>query len=106
MKSRSLLINYSGYPTSLHSFFPDNGLAVLAGSLKSQGHATRILDYNTLDVMELLPRELGERLYSLRQTKEEHGLELEKIRVEINSPHDLSDLLSADEYQKYIEEEK
>ncbi len=28
------------------------------------------------------------------------------IRVEVHSPNDLSDLLSAEEYQKYIEEEK
>lgn len=28
------------------------------------------------------------------------------IKVEINSPNDLKDLMSADEYQKYIEEEK
>ncbi|HAO93083.1 MAG: hypothetical protein A2X99_00420 [Deltaproteobacteria bacterium GWB2_55_19] len=88
MKSRSLLINYSGYPTSLHAFFPDNGLAVLAGSLKSQGHATRILDYNTIDVMDLLPRELGERLYSLRQGNEGRSGELERIRVEIDRIQD------------------
>lgn|SRR5574337_20583 len=28
------------------------------------------------------------------------------IRVEVHSPNDLSDLLTAEEYQKYIEEEK
>lgn len=88
MKSRSLLINYSGYPTSPHAFLPDNGLAVLAGSLKSQGHATRILDYNTIDVMDLLPRELGERLYALRSDKGDRASDLERIRKEIERIQD------------------
>ncbi len=70
MKTKSLLISYSGYPTSPHAFMPDNGLAVLAGSLLSHGHETTILDYSTVDIMEILPQEYGERLFSLRQTKQ------------------------------------
>lgn len=66
MKSRSLLINYSGYPTSPNAFMPDNGLAALAGSLLKNGHRTTILDFNTLDVMKLLPLEFGERLMELK----------------------------------------
>ncbi|MBI2413361.1 MAG: B12-binding domain-containing radical SAM protein [Deltaproteobacteria bacterium] len=88
MKSRSLLINYSGYPTSPNAFLPDNGLAVLAGSLKAEGHSARILDFNTIDVMDLLPRELGERLFALRSDKEGRADELEKIRKEIERIQD------------------
>ncbi len=88
MKSRSLLINYSGYPTSPHAFLPDNGLAVLAGSLKAEGHSTRILDFNTIDVMDLLPGELGERLFALRSDKGERAGELERIGKEIDKIQD------------------
>lgn len=66
MKSRSLLISYSGYPTSPHAFMPDNGLAVLAGSLIAAGHQTAVLDYSTLDIMRLVPGEYGKRILSLR----------------------------------------
>ncbi len=75
MKSRSLLINYLGYPTTPNTFMPDNGLAVLAGSLLARGHETTILDYNTLDIMRLLPREYGERLFRLKQAGQTDGSE-------------------------------
>lgn len=85
MKSKSLLINYSGYPTTPNAFMPDNGLAVLAGSLQNHGHETTILDYSTTDVMKLLPQEYGERLLKLRQEKASNtNDELGEISESIN----------------------
>lgn len=80
MKTKSLLISYSGYPTSPHAFMPDNGLAVLAGSLLANGHETTILDYSTIDIMNLLPPEYGEKLSRLNQdTEADHSKELREI---------------------------
>lgn len=80
MKTKSLLINYSGYPMTPNAFMPDNGLAVLAGSLLNHGHETMILDYNTIDMMKLLPHEYGERLHKLKQRSfEENEDELQEI---------------------------
>lgn len=45
--ARGLLISYSGYPATVTSLFPDNGLASLAGVLLDYGHEVKILDYNT-----------------------------------------------------------
>ncbi len=85
MKTKSLLINYSGYPTTPNAFMPDNGLAVLAGALLSHGHETTILDYNTLDIMNLLPQEYGESLYKLRQEKSNGNTKrLEELSASIN----------------------
>ena len=85
MKSRSLLINYTGYPTTPNAFMPDNGLAVLATSLLINGHETTILDYNTIDVMKLLPHEYGKRLIELKQKDTgRHSGELNKIAAELN----------------------
>lgn len=85
MKSRSLLINYSGYPITPNAFMPDSGLAVLAGSLLSHGHETTILDFNTLDIMQLLPFEYGERLFKLKQENAPgNSEELRKIFYQIN----------------------
>lgn len=84
MKSRSLLISYSGYPTSPHAFMPDNGLAVLAGSLLAEGHQTTVLDYSTLDIMRLVPREYGERILSLKEDKgAKSGGELREIAASL-----------------------
>ncbi len=90
MKSKSLLINYSGYPTSINALMPDNGLAVLAGSLLSHGHETTIIDYNTIDILLLRPPEYGERLFKLNQDRHAGSLNefkeieasLEQIQVE------------------------
>ena len=85
MKSKSLLINYSGYPITPNAFMPDNGLAVLAGALLNHGHETMILDYNTLDTMRLLPQEYGEKLFELKQDKQtNNSKELKKISNIIN----------------------
>ncbi len=81
MKSRSLLINYCGYPSTPNAFMPDNGLAVLAGSLLKNGHETLILDYNTLDIMDLLPNEYGIRLRNLRQSPGDNAGELKSLYV-------------------------
>lgn len=85
MKSRSLLINYTGYPTTPNAFMPDNGLAVLATSLLANGHETTILDYNTIDVMRLLPHEYGKRLMDLkREGAGNHSGEMKKISAELS----------------------
>ncbi len=80
MMTKSLLISYSGYPTSPHAFMPDNGLAVLAGALKANGHETTILDYSTIDIMRLLPPEYGERLFRLKKDAgADHSSEIVEI---------------------------
>jgi len=64
--TRSLLINYSGYPAVMRSLALDNGLANLAGSLINSGHQTRILDYATVDtIRRLFPYEYSVELISL-----------------------------------------
>lgn len=52
--TKSILINYIGYPTTPSTLMPDNGLANLAGSLIKKGHETIILDYNTTDSIKRL----------------------------------------------------
>jgi radical SAM superfamily enzyme YgiQ (UPF0313 family) len=54
MATKSLLISYAGYPLSPTSFLPDNGLANLASSLINAGHTTKILDFNTPDLIKRL----------------------------------------------------
>ncbi|MDH5661991.1 MAG: B12-binding domain-containing radical SAM protein, partial [Elusimicrobiota bacterium] len=61
--TRSLLINYSGYPAVIRSLALDNGLANLAGSLINKGHKTIILDYATVDtIRRLFPHEYSDEL--------------------------------------------
>ena len=66
--TRSLLINYSGYPAVIRSLALDNGLANLAGSLLQKGHQTTILDYATVDTIErLFPHEYSDELSCLTE---------------------------------------
>ena len=59
MPTRSILINFNGYPSTMNSLAPDNGLANLAGSLLETGHETLILDYSTVGTIErMVPQEL------------------------------------------------
>ncbi len=61
--TRSLLINYSGYPAVIRGLALDNGLANLAGSLINKGHKTVILDYATVNtIKKLFPREYSNEL--------------------------------------------
>jgi len=63
MSTKSLLINYAGYPESPRMLVPDNGLASLAGALVEKGHKTIILDYATVDIIEkLFPFEYKDQL--------------------------------------------
>jgi radical SAM superfamily enzyme YgiQ (UPF0313 family) len=56
--ARGLLVSFAGYPVMPSSFFPDNGLASLAGALLARGHEVKILDFNTVSMLRrLLPRE-------------------------------------------------
>jgi len=64
--TRSLLINYSGYPAVIRSLALDNGLANLAGSLIKRGHETKILDYAAVGIVKrLFPHEYSDELISL-----------------------------------------
>ncbi|MFB0562711.1 MAG: radical SAM protein [Candidatus Lokiarchaeia archaeon] len=64
--TRSLLINYSGYPAVIRSLALDNGLANLAGSLIQKGHQTKILDYAIVDTIKrLFPHECSDELSCL-----------------------------------------
>jgi len=59
MSTRSILVNFNGYPSTMNSLVPDNGLANLAGSLFETGHETLILDYSTVDtIRRMAPQEL------------------------------------------------
>jgi len=61
--TRSLLINYSGYPAVIRSLALDNGLANLAGALIKKGHQTTILDYATVDTIKrLFPNKYSHKL--------------------------------------------
>jgi len=61
--TRSLLINYSGYPAVIRSLALDNGLANLAGSLIQKDHQTIILDYAIVDtIRRLFPHEYSDEL--------------------------------------------
>ena len=52
MGTNSLLLSIAGVPKILSDFIPDNGLAILAASLKDNGHSVRILDTNTTSTLE------------------------------------------------------
>jgi hypothetical protein len=45
--AKGALVSYAGYPYTLSSLFPDNGLASLAAVLRGEGHECVVLDYNT-----------------------------------------------------------
>ncbi|HAM38994.1 MAG: hypothetical protein A2474_05865 [Elusimicrobia bacterium RIFOXYC2_FULL_34_12] len=63
MFTKSLLINYAGFPNEPRLLVPDNGLANLAAALIQKGHSTTILDYATVDMIEkLFPYEYKEQL--------------------------------------------
>ncbi|MCX6355492.1 MAG: radical SAM protein [Candidatus Aureabacteria bacterium] len=62
MATRSILINYAGYPFTPSSLMPDNGLANLAGALINAGHETLILDYGTVNtIRRLYPLEISKK---------------------------------------------
>jgi hypothetical protein len=54
MVSRSVLINYVGYPNEPFNLMPDNGLASLAACLVEKGHQTMIWDCATVEIVEKL----------------------------------------------------
>ncbi len=67
--TRMLLVSFAGYPYTLSSLMPDNGLANLAGQLQQSGHAARILDYGTVETMaRLYPPDLHRRMAPLVQS--------------------------------------
>ena len=64
--AKGILVSYAGLPVMLSSFFPDNGLASLAGSLRAAGHEVKILDFNTVSTLaQLVPRERSQALAQL-----------------------------------------
>jgi hypothetical protein len=64
--TRGLLVSFAGYPVMVSSFFPDNGLASLAGTLLSHGHEVKVLDFNTVSmVRRLVPPERTAELAAL-----------------------------------------
>ncbi|NIM02934.1 radical SAM protein [bacterium] len=95
--TRSLLINYSGYPAVMRSLALDNGLANLAGSLIDKGHETTILDYATVDTIKrLFPHEYSDQLSYLTR----------KIicSLELGFPPQKSDLKDFQELDRQINE--
>ena len=44
-----ILVNYVGYPSSIDSLMPDNGIANLAGSLKRAGYPVLVLRHDGHD---------------------------------------------------------
>ncbi len=51
MATKSILINFNGYPSTLDSLTPDNGLASLAGSLINNGNQTLIMDFSNVSII-------------------------------------------------------
>lgn len=47
-----LLINYPGYPATMREFYLDNGLANLAGALRSASHNPLVLDYANPELID------------------------------------------------------
>lgn len=90
MKSKGLLVNYSGYPLYISSFMPESGLATLAGSLISAGYEARIKDFSNLDIIEkLYPRKASfcyqETLDSINQEITYNKVISKELLNEINS---------------------
>lgn len=55
-KASGLLINFAGYPYTLSSLMPDNGLANLASSLIANGYTVKIMDFATVDsISDFIP---------------------------------------------------
>lgn len=52
MATKSLLINFAGYPNEPFNFMPDNGLANLAGALIKENHEVKIWDCSTVDLVQ------------------------------------------------------
>jgi len=78
MPTKSILVNYSGYPYIVDSLLPDNGLALLAASLIQKGHETKILDYAVPQTMErLFPFQYKDEIASLYRNP---GIDAERIR--------------------------
>lgn len=50
----AVLVNFAGYPSSLDSLMPDNGLASLAGSLLRAGWRVRVMDFATTEMIARL----------------------------------------------------
>lgn len=64
--AKGLLISFAGFPVSISSLFPDNGLASLAGTLIANGHEVKVLDYNTVStIYRLVPREISVKLSNI-----------------------------------------
>ena len=54
MSSRSILVNFPGYPAEPFGLSPDNGLAQLASVLKDAGHETVVEDFASVSTMDRL----------------------------------------------------
>lgn len=52
--AKCVLISYAGYPYTLSSLLPDNGLANLAGALLRSGHQVTVLDFGTVGTIRRL----------------------------------------------------
>ena len=67
--ARIMLVSFAGYPYTVSSLMPDNGLANLAGQLMQCGHAARILDYGTVETMDrLYPRDVHRLMVPLAES--------------------------------------
>ncbi|MGB9613316.1 MAG: B12-binding domain-containing radical SAM protein [Candidatus Margulisiibacteriota bacterium] len=118
-----LLVNYAGYPASLSSLMPDNGLASLASSLRSAGHRVRILDYATVSMMRrLVPERVHEKLSNILKEFEDVSpnstsfrtkikqikgfLQLKLVARELEKVRKDEEVKIAEEISKMVEEQK
>ncbi len=86
--ARGLLISFAGLPVSASSFFPDNGLASLAGTLLAHGHEVKILDYNRVDILgRIVSPDRSASLAALAPARGEGALDPQVIQrlLEINA---------------------
>ena len=99
MKTKSILISYTGYPYSIRSLYLDNGLANLASCLIREEHQTVIFDYSTVNIIkELFPQHLREKWKRI----------MSLIREELKEHKDINSdtVIYLGELEKEIEEHK
>lgn len=100
MATKSILINFNGYPSTLDSLMPDNGLANLAGSLVNNGQETLVMDFCTTGIVKrLVPDYINQKLNEVY----EDILSEMRLKGQLSKPV-IDQLLSLDrELEKYKE---
>ncbi|MCB4791028.1 MAG: B12-binding domain-containing radical SAM protein [Elusimicrobia bacterium] len=105
MSTKSILINYGGYPRSTRNFVPDNGVASLAGALLAKGHTTTILDYSTVDIVKrIFPHQYKDELEKITERIKIHIRQgIDPDRKDLEAFRFIDNLIEKYEYDKMLE---